>query len=243
MRYLDDIFLKEFRRFFKETLQGDYSTGYLDKVFWWNSWLRFFDQIFYRNFGDFSRRLFKEIVLFFVLFFLQCQSSAQSRFLYYWSTLLGGTHPTLSFLFFGNLHHCIGVLIPLWIMSLLIHRTAKQLNRTRDGCIRKFEQLVLHMTGTAEAAQQYPHPDCPLVTQSLLASTLMPCSCFTETSRHDTTWANRVGWHFLSEVHIVDGTTSMFLLNIFWSTLAPSFSLLPNELLPFRTLHYYWVAY
>ena len=178
-----------------------------------------------------------------VLFFLQCQSSAQSRFLYYWSTLLGRTHPTLSFLFFGNLHHCIGVLIPLWIMSLLIHRTAKQLNRTRDGCIRKFEQLVLHMTGTAKAAQQYPHPDCPLVTQSLLASTLMPCSCFTETSRHDTTWTNRVGWHFLSEVHIVDGTTSMFLLNIFWSTLAPSFSLLPNELLPFRTLHYYWVAY
>ena len=157
--------------------------------------------------------------------------------------LLGGTHPTLSFLFFGNLHHCIGVLIPLWIMSLLIHRTAEQLNRTRDGCIRKFEQLVLHMTGTAKATQQQPHPDCPLVTQSLLASTLMPCSCFTETSRHNTTWANRVGWHFLSEVHIVDGTTSLFLLNIFWSTLAPSFSLLPNELLPFRTLHYYWVAY
>ena len=56
--------------------------------------------------------------------------------------------------FFGNLHHCIGVLIPLWIMSLLIHRTAKQLNRTRDGCIRKFEQLVLQMTCTAKAAQK-----------------------------------------------------------------------------------------
>ena len=29
----------------------------------------------------------------------------------------------------------------------------------------------------------------------------MPCSCSTETSRHNTTWVNRVGWHFLSEVY------------------------------------------
>ena len=39
---------------------------------------------------------------------MQCQSSAQSRFLYNWSTFLGGTHPTLSFLV-GNLHHCMGL--------------------------------------------------------------------------------------------------------------------------------------
>ena len=29
----------------------------------------------------------------------------------------------------------------------------------------------------------------------------MPCSCSTETSRHNTTWVNRVGWHFLNEVY------------------------------------------
>ena len=31
-------------------------------------------------------------------------------------------------------------------MSLLIHRTAKQLNRNRDGCIRKFENFDSYST-------------------------------------------------------------------------------------------------
>ena len=57
-----------------------------------------------------------------LLLFMQCQSSAQSRFLYNWSTFLGGTHPTLSFLD-GNLHHCMGFSFlyescPCWFIEL-----------------------------------------------------------------------------------------------------------------------------
>ena len=61
-------------------------------------------------------------LLLLLLLYMQCQSSAQSRFLYNWSTFLGGTHPTLSFLV-GNLHHCMGFSFlyescPCWFIEL-----------------------------------------------------------------------------------------------------------------------------
>ena len=78
-------------------------------------------------------------------------------------------------------HSSLGICIIAWGSHSSMNQVfadsqnCKQLNRTRDGGIRKIEQLVLHMTGTAKEAQHQPHPDCPLVTQSLMASTLLPC--------------------------------------------------------------------
>ena len=119
-----------------------------------------------------------------------------SRFLYISSTPIGWDASHLSF-HFRNLQHCMGYSFHHAHLSMVLHSSY----RAWVGHYMEVWTTCSTVDGDCRSSPAVPHPDCPLVTQSLMASTLLPCSCFSEMSMHNTTWANRVGWLFLRGVY------------------------------------------